>query len=128
MPFGVKIKSFKTKNEYTLEELYEAIKDKEFSAGKPELTKNGLAYIITFPPIDNNNQIWLMPGQMKKGPFTKWSVQKQRLAGVGNMVGNMVLDDLSGGWNNASSFMGKKAKNTEQLIDITVDELNALGL
>ena len=128
MAFGVKIKSFKTKKEYTIEELYEAIKDKEFTAGKPELTKNGMAYIITFPPLDRNNQIWVMQGQMKKPPYSKWSVQKQREAGVGNMVGNMVMDELTNGWNQASSVFGKKSKNTEKLVEITTEELDALGL
>jgi hypothetical protein len=128
MPFGVKIKSFKTNNAYMIEELYEAIKDKEFTAGPPSLTKHGLAYITPFPPLDDNNQVWVMPGQMKKGPFTKWSVQKQRIAGVSNMVANMIVDDLTGGANNASSFIGKKAKDTEKLVDITTEELEALGL
>ena len=41
MALGIKFKTLETKNGYTLEELYEAIKDREFTAGKPELAKMG---------------------------------------------------------------------------------------
>ena len=43
MALGIKIKNVKFKNKYTVQELYEAIKDKEFTAGVPQLTKHGFA-------------------------------------------------------------------------------------
>ena len=52
MALGVKFKTVKTANAYTLEELFEAIKDKQFSAGQPSITKHGLTYMITFPALD----------------------------------------------------------------------------
>ncbi|MGB4933686.1 MAG: hypothetical protein WBO64_00300, partial [Ruminococcus bromii] len=60
MAFGVKVKNIKTKNTYSIESLYEAIKDKNFSAGVPSLTKHGMATVITFPALDSQNQVWIM--------------------------------------------------------------------
>ena len=128
MAFGFKMKSVKTQKEYTLEELYEQIKDKEFTAGKPDYTKHGMTYVITFPPLDRNNQVWIIPGQMSKGPYSKWTIQKSSAAGMDNMIGNMVLDKLTDGWSSASGVFGKKAKNIEQLVEATAKELDALGL
>ena len=60
MALGVKFKTVKTANAYTLEELFEAIKDKQFSAGQPSITKHGLTYMITFPALDSQNQVQIM--------------------------------------------------------------------
>lgn len=129
MAFGVKIKSFTTNQEYTLEELFEAIKDKTFTAGKPSLTKQGLGYIITFPAIDRNNQVWVLPKQLKAGaPCSKWSVQKGTEAGTANQVEGLVAHQLSGGWSGFSGTFGKKAKEAEKQVEITCEELAALGL
>ncbi len=86
MAFGIKIKTVKTKNTYTLEELYDLIKDKPFTAGTPELTKHGAALLITFPSLDDYNQVWIMRGGFKE-PTNKWSIQKQQRASVGNLIG-----------------------------------------
>lgn len=123
--FGVKVKNVKTKNEYTIEELYNAIKDQKFSAGEPALTKHGFSTIITFPPLDRKNQIWIMPLKKKGKTF---SVQKNEAAGVGNAVGNMALSTLTDGLSDFSGFMGKKNKAGEKLVDLTAEELDALGL
>ena len=63
---GVKVKNIKFKNEYTLEELYNAIKDQSFSAGTPSLTKHGMNVVITFPPLDRQNQVWIMKVGLKE--------------------------------------------------------------
>lgn len=125
--FGVKIKKFATKKPYTLEELFDEIKDKQFTAGPVSYTKSGLAYVITFPPIDNNNQIWIM-GSGLKGPFSKFTVSKNQVAGVGNAVKNQFISDLTGGWSRVSGVFGKNAKDTEKLVEITCEELIALDL
>lgn len=85
MALGIKIKNVKFKNKYTVQELYEAIKDKEFTAGVPELTKHGFAYIITFPALDDQNQVWVMAAGFGKST-NKYSIQKQDRAGVGNLA------------------------------------------
>ena len=40
---GVKVKNVKFKNEYSIQELYEKIKNEKFSAGTPSITKHGPA-------------------------------------------------------------------------------------
>ncbi len=128
MAFGFKMRKLETKREYSIEELYEAIKDKQFTAGEPSLTKNGMQMIITFPPIDRNNQIWVSPAQMKKPPYNKFSVTKNEVAGVGNMLKNAALSKVTDGWSNISGVFGKKAKSAEELVVKTFEELDALGL
>ena len=82
---GVKVKNIKFKNEYTLEEFYDAIKGQGFSAGTPSLTKHGMSTVITFPPLDRQNQVWIMKAGLKEHS-SKFSVQKCEQAGV--VVGN----------------------------------------
>ena len=124
---GFKIKKVVTKKDYTIEELYDAVKGHNFSAGKPELTQHGLTQIITFPALDRNNQVWIAPAQMKM-QCTKWYVQKQKRAGVGNMAVDMALDTVTDGWSSFSGVFGKTAKKAEQLTEITAQELDSLGL
>lgn len=127
--FGVKVKTVKTNNEYTIEEFYDAIKDKSFSAGAPALTKHGLSTIITFPPLDRRNQIWVIPVVgIGKQKTNKFQLSKQEIAGAGNAVVNTALNDLTGGLLGLRTIAGKNTKVAEKLIDVTVDELNALGL
>lgn len=123
--FGVKVRNINTANEYTIEELYEVIKDKRFSAGIPALTKHGFSTIITFPPLDRKNQVWIMPTR-KKG--SKFSIQKNEAAGVGAIMGNMALSTMTDGLSDFTGFMGNKSKAAEKLVDMTADELEALGL
>lgn len=126
---GVKVKNIKTQNEYTIETLYEAIKDKTFSAGVPSLTKHGLATIITFPALDRQNQVWVMSTSLNPSkPGQKFSIQKSEAAGVGNMAGNMVIDSLTGGLFGWGSIAGKNAKRCEELVELTAKELESFGL
>lgn len=127
MAFGFKIKAVKTKEKYTLEELYLKIKDVDFTAGKPEWTKNGMAYVITFPALDRNNQVWILPAGMGK-TNNKFNVQKQQAAGVGNAAKNAALGVLTDGLTDLSAGFGGHSKRCEELVDITVEELDALGL
>ena len=128
MALGIKIRKLETQKEDSMEELYEAIKDKTFTAGQPELTKHGVAMIITFPPIDRNNQIWISPGQMKKAPWSKFTVTKNEEAGMGNLAKNGALSLVTKGWSNMSGTFGKKAKTAEELVVTTYEELKELGL
>ena len=126
---GVKVKTVKTKNEYTIEEFYDAIKDHSFSAGVPALTKHGLATIITFPPLDRRNQVWIIPVVgFKKNSTTKFQVSKNDVAGAGNAAINMAVDDLTGGLTGLRGIVGKNTKSAEKLVDLTVQELDALQL
>ena len=127
MAFGVKVKNIKTKSEYTIEELYDAIKDHPFSAGQPSLTKHGLAMIITFPALDRQNQVWIMRAGFKE-KCQKFSIQKAEAAGLGNVAVNAVLDDVNDGLFSLGRMAGKNAKECERLVDATYQELTAMGL
>ncbi len=105
MALGFKVRKLVTAREYTIEELYEAIKDKQFTAGQPELAKQGMTMIIAFPPSDRNNQVWISPGQMKKAPYSKFTVTRNGAAGA-----------------------GERSRTEEELVVITCEELQRLGL
>ena len=128
MAFGFKLKTFETSKPYSMEELYEAIKDTEFSAGKPELAKHGFAVLIVFPPLDRNNQIRIGQGSMGKGPCSKFQVTKGESVGMGNMAKGIALHGLTNGWSSASGVLGKNAKDGEALVVKTYEELRALSL
>jgi hypothetical protein len=123
MAFGIKIKRIKTANNYTIEEFFEAIKDKPFTAGEPFLTKHGFIKMIAFPALDSRNQV-----QIIYAGKNKFQVQKSEEAGIGNAVANSVIDDLTGGISGLKGMVGKNSKRCEELVDITVKELEALGL
>ena len=127
--FGFKMKTVRTNGAYSIESLYEAIRGHAFSAGTPELTKHGLNNIITFPPLDMNNQVWIMAGQItNQKECTKWTVLKSKKAGVANTAVNMALDSVTDGWSSFSGVFGKKAKEAERLTELTAKELDAIGL
>lgn len=89
MALCVKINNIKTKNSYSIESFYKAIKDKHFSAGVPSLTKYGAASVITFPAIDSQNQVWII----KNGLSTKshkFSIQKSYVAGLDNIEKSLI--------------------------------------
>lgn len=91
------------------------------------MTEHGLTNVITFPALDRNNQVWILPAQMKK-ECTKWYVQKQKRPGLKNMVVDMALDEISDGWSSFSGVFGKTAKRAEELTEITAQELDLLDL
>lgn len=129
MAFGVKVKSVKTSKAYTINEFYEAIKDKQFTAGQPSITKHGLAYIITFPPLDRQNQVQILStafGNDKQ--CQKFQVQKGEHAGVDNMLVNAGIDKLTGGLFGFGSVVGKTVKECEALVETTAKELETFNL
>ena len=58
----------------------------------------------------------------------KFQISKNELAGAGNAAINMALSDLTGGLTSWKGITGSSAKAAEKLVDLTADELNALGL
>lgn len=125
--FGVKVKNVTFSKEYSVEELYEAIKNHSFSAGEPSLTKHGMGTIITFPPLNRQNQVWILKVGFKERS-AKFSVQKGQQAGMGKAVGNMALDELTGGIFGMFSVFGKTVKKCEQFVEDTAKELTAMNL
>lgn len=127
MAFGVKVKKIKTSSTYTIESFYEAIKDKTFTAGQPTLMKYGPSMIITFPELDSQNQVQIINGSFKKESQT-FHIQKAQAAGVKNLAANAALDHLSGGVFGFKSVVGTTAKQCEELVEKTTEELESLGL
>lgn len=111
---GVKNVKLELKGNYaTLADLLEAMKDIQFEAGVPELTKHGIGAVIVFPPVDRNNQVWITG---VKGKFT--IMRSAEVAGLGNMAKNAVLDTLTDGWSSMSGAFGNKKKRCMELVDI----------
>lgn len=125
--FGVKTIKIEPKEKMTLEELFEKIKDVQFSWGAPEYVKHGFTYVIAFPPEDRENQVWIIAS--KTGFIVQRSVA---VAGVGNMVKNMVkaevLDSLSGGITGMISTFGSPKKACMAHCDEVADKVKALIL
>ncbi|MDD6693849.1 MAG: hypothetical protein SOZ36_03990 [Atopobiaceae bacterium] len=124
MAFGFKLKTVKTNESFeNYQQLFDRIKDVDFTAGKPELVKNGFADVIVFPPLDRQNQIWVML-QGKN----KIIIQKNQVVGVGDQAINAAFDAVTGGLFSVGSIMGKNAKKIEKLVEATASELEALDL
>ncbi len=124
MAFGFKLKTVKTNESFeNYQQLFDRIKNVDFTAGKPELVKNGFADVIVFPPLDRQNQIWVML-QGKN----KIIIQKNQVVGVGDQAINAAFDAVSGGLFSVGSIMGKNAKKIEKLVEATASELEALDL
>jgi len=120
-------KNLKFKNSYSVESLYEAIKDHPFTAGQPSLTRHG-ALMITFPPLDSHNQVQIIKGSLLGKESQKFVVQKGEAAGMKNMAKNIGLDILTDSWANKRSIIGSTAEQSSQLVDITAEELEAMNL
>ena len=103
---GVKNVKLELKGNYaTLADLLEAMKDIQFEAGVPELTKHGIG---------------------AKGKFT--IMRSAEVAGLGNMAKNAVLDTLTDGWSSVSGAFGNKKKRCMELVDITAKEIKEAGI
>ena len=128
MAFGIKQVKVETKNSYSMESLYEAIKDHEFAPGKPELVKNGFAYVIAFPAIDRNNQCQITQGWFKGKEGNKFTVMRNEQAGTENLVKNAILDDLTRGFSSLGKLGGKNNKLAQEQVDQVVAELKSMDL
>ncbi|MBR3141819.1 MAG: hypothetical protein IKF09_01575 [Clostridiales bacterium] len=128
MAFGIKQIKVTTKENYSMQSLYERIKDEQFSVGKPELVKNGFAWVIAFPAVDRNNQCQITQGWFKGEEGNKFTVLKAERAGTENMLKNAALDSLTNGWSSVNKVFGKNSKLVEKQVEDTAKEFNALGL
>lgn len=127
MAFGVKTKNIKTQNSYTIESFFDAIKDKEFTAGTPSLTKHGMATVITFPALDSQNQVWIMKSGFGK-ETQKFSIQKSNEAGLDNAAKNAAIDSVTGGLFSVGGMISENTKKCEKLVDATAKELSEMNL
>jgi len=126
MSFGAKYQTIQTRGFYTIQTLYEAIKGKQFTAGVPSLTEHCGYWIITFPPLDQRNQVWITPGGY--GECNVFYVQKQEMAGGENIVQNAVVNQLTFGIAGLKGKFGENARQCEWLVDMTAYELYMMGI
>lgn len=108
---------------YSIEELYELIKDVPFEAGKPEIAKHGPATLIVFPQLDRNNQVQIMG---KNGDFT--SVRSVQPAGLDKAFSNIALDHMTNGLSGFSGAFGKTKKLCYELARKVAEQINAMHL
>lgn len=127
MAFGIKIKKIKFSNSYTIQTLFDAIKDEQFSAGRPELVKYLANTVIVFPALDSNNQVQIMCGGLKKDS-PNFIVQKgDELSGKA-AAKNVILGEITNGFSSFSRTFGNSVKECERLVEETYKELSSLGL
>ena len=108
---GIKQIKVVLKNDYTTDTLFEAIKDHEFTPGKPKIVKHGFTNIICFDEVDRQNQVQIVPGMTQGAkPGPKWTVMKAEAAGMDNLAKNMAIGALTNGWGNLGSLGGKNSK------------------
>ncbi|MDO4961712.1 MAG: hypothetical protein Q4E57_07670 [Eubacteriales bacterium] len=125
---GIKNVKIQTKSSMTLEEFYNAIKDAPFGeAGTPGYVKHGFGYVIAFPQIDEQNQVWIT------GKGNKFLVQRSAMvAGIQNMIVNDVkadiMNEFSLGITGVISQFGSPQKTCLAMVDKVADVINALGL
>lgn len=129
MALGIKTKTLKTAGAYTLEELYEKIKDVGFGAGTPSYEKYGPSFIITFPELDRQNQVQIISNAIGgKKPSQKFTIQKAEKLGLGNSFVNDALDKLTGGLFNLGTMVTSNAKRCEEQVEEIYNQINAMGL
>ena len=124
---GVKQVKIKTNEPLDIEAFYNKIKDVTFEAGVPEYTKHGFGYLIAFPKVDNENQVWITGS---KGSFI---IQRSTvIAGVGNMLESSIKagikDKLTFGVSGMKSTFGAPKKECMAQVDSIAATIQALNL
>ncbi len=127
MAFGYKVKNIKFKNSYSIQELYETVKDYPFSAGKPSLVKYMGSTLITFPALDMKNQVQITKFGFKPTSIT-FTVAKGYEATAEGAVSNLVLDEVTKGATTMMSAFGDNPKECMRLVDETLKELGEMNL
>lgn len=127
MAFGYKVKNIKFKKAYSVEELYESIKNQSFSAGKPSLIKYMGSSMITFPALDSKNQVQIAKFGFKATSNT-YTVAKGYEASAEGAVNNLVMDEITKGATSMMTFVGDNPKECIRLVDETLKELGTMNL
>lgn len=123
--FGTKVSRLQTRNRYTIEELFDAIKEARFTAGKPRLTHQGFSQFIVFPALDFDNQVRVYNAAIIS-PSNKFFVQRDEQ--VGSLLDDETAESLLGGWDNPRGSAVSNAELCEQLAETTCRELGEMGL
>ncbi len=104
--------------------MYEAIKAISFEAGEPFCAKHGFTSVIAFPQLARNNQVWILSAG--KGKYQV--MRSSEVVGVGNVLKNAILDDLTDGLTSITGALGSKKKRCMELVDITAKQIEDAGV
>ncbi len=115
------------KNDYTTQELYEAIKDVQFPLGKPVLAKHGATTLIVFAPINKDTQMVINPGKMGD-KINVYRVMILPEVGLDNLIVSTVIDIVTDQWALVINQLGKNVKNYKKCVDTIAEQLDSLGL
>lgn len=121
--FGYKRRKIQFKNEYTIAELYDIIKDIGFEAGEPRIAPNHFCDAIVFPALNEMNQVAIYPYNF--GSDSKNSLYMVAKQEEGNCEHTRWDGDTS---TDMSGIFGKTKKRCEKLVDSTYATLEALEL
>ncbi len=127
MTISSDMKVLKTKGSYSIEELYEQIRDFPFTAGTATLDHHDQTPIINFPAIDTNNQVWIYNASFHK-KSQKFYVQKMEPPGLLHLAGDAFFEQLSSDWEPFSQALGDPYEMAELLAERTYEELLKLNL
>lgn len=124
---GIKQVKFKTKEALDLQELFEKIKDVKFDAGVPKYIKHGFGYIIAWPKVDNENQVWLTGS---KGSFV---IQRSTMTAgtVDTFLDGLsaeIENELTLGASGLNSAFGEPKKVCMAQVDSIAEVINGLNL
>ena len=108
---------------YTIEELYELIKNETFEAGVPTMANHGPTKWIVFPRMDRNNQV-VIGGNNGKF-YAQRSIQP---IGLDNAAENVIFSSWSNGLSDFTAVFGKTKKRCEQLADEVAKQINSMNL
>lgn len=115
--------TFKTKQDYTPEQMIDIMKDVAFEAGEPQLIKYALTHRIVFPALDSSNQV-----QVMKTGVNKWAVTRMDEAKTGALVGNSALFSIFGRLFAIFRLFNPNRKKALALVQDTYNKLAALNL
>lgn len=117
---GTKLKLSKA---YSIEELFDLIKDESFEAGVPSIANHGPTKWIVFPQLDRNNQV-VIGGNNGKF-YAQRSIQP---IGLDKATENVIFSSLTNGLSDFTAVFGKTKKRCEQLAESVAKQINAMDL
>ena len=131
--FGIKMKTVKTQQAYTLQEFFEVIRNHDFpDAGRPSWEKNGMAHVIAFAPVDSRNQVWISQpvaaDYMNKKSNKFLVLRSSYNTGFDNFLENQYLDRVTLQISWLKATYGSNEKVCEKQVEAIWNELNSMGL
>ena len=109
--------------EYTIEELFNLIKDFTFEAGKPSIVNHGPTKWIVFPELNRYNQV-VIGG--RKGKF--YVQRTSQPIGIDKAITNVAISKLTGGMAGFSGVFGKTKRRCEKLAESVGVQINNMNL